>query len=260
MKKNKWKTIFCGLFITICLGALGLAGWHLAQIGQQEQQIEQETKELEQFLHVEEQDSSKEDSFTVDWAGLQATNPNVVAWIVLPDTNISYPVVQGTDNDFYLNHTFAGAYNTMGAIFLDHAASPNFTDDNSLIYGHSVSDIGGMFTDLVKYTDPTFFQTHPTFWLLTPSQNYKVHVYALYSGSDEGAVYTTDFGDYQNEVLADIAKESMYTQKLEFEDVKSPRFISLSTCDLKYGFYSNQRYVLMGRLEEWNESVSFSSK
>lgn len=114
-----------------------------------------------------------------------------------------------------------------------------------------------MFTDLVKYADSHFFKTHPYFWLLTPDQNYKVNTFAFYEGSDEGAIYTTDFGDFREDVSCDISKESMYSQPIDDE---KQHFISLSTCDLKYGFHSNQRHVLMGALEEWNEGVPLSGK
>lgn len=257
MKNMNFKTIAFTFVVIVLLGVGGFAGWQLYGIWQQDHQIQEETKELEQFLHEEEEMTSSEETFSVDWNGLQSKNSHVVAWILLPDTSISYPVVQGSDNSYYLNHTFAGAYNTLGSIFLDSLAQSNFTDDNSLIYGHSVSDIGGMFTDLVKYTDHNFFKTHTYFWLLTPNQNYKVNTYAFYQGSDEGSIYTTDFGDFEQDVLTDISKESMYCQTI---DVENKHFISLSTCDLKYGFYSNQRYVLMGALEEWDEGVPLSGK
>lgn len=266
MKKINLKKLVALFLAIVSLGAIGFAGWQLYGIWQQDHQIEKETEELEQFLYKEVTDpssseatdpSSSEEMFAVDWNGLQATNPCVIAWIFLPDTSISYPVVQGSDNSYYLNHTFAGAYNTMGAIFLDSFAQSDFEDDNSIVYGHSVSDIGGMFTDLTKYTNQNFFQSHPYFWLLTPKQNYKVNTYAFYQGSDEGSIYTTDFGDFEQDVLTAISKESMYYQTM---DVENKHFISLSTCDLKYGFYSNQRYVLMGALEEWDEGVPLSGK
>lgn len=259
-KKSRGSSLILWIYRLIALAAIGVfcyAAWHLYGIWNQDHQIKQENDELKQYLQVNsQQNEDKEEFFSVDWAGIQATNPNVVAWIAVPGTDISYAVVQGEDNSFYLDHSLQGSYNAMGSIFLDCAANPQFLDDNSIIYGHSVSDIGGMFTSLDKFNDPEFFNSHPYFWLLTPSQNYRVNTYAYYQGDDESMIYTTDFGDYQSEVLAQIASESRYVR----EDVNTSekRFISLSTCDLTYGFNSNQRYVLMGALEEWNELIPLS--
>lgn len=259
-KKSRGSSVLLWIYRLLALVAIGVfcyAAWHLYVIWNQDHQIKQENDELKQYLQVNsQQNEDKEEFFSVDWAGIQATNPNVVAWIAVPGTDISYAVVQGEDNSFYLDHSLQGSYNSMGSIFLDSAANPQFLDDNSIVYGHSVSDIGGMFTSLEKFNDSEFFNNHPYFWLLTPSQNYRVNAYAYYQGDDESMIYTTDFGDYQSEVLAQIASECKYVR----EDVNTAekRFISLSTCDLTYGFNSNQRYVLMGALEEWNELIPLS--
>lgn len=258
--KKKGSTFLIWLYRLIGLAAICVfcyAAWNLYGIWKQDHQIKQENEALQQYIQANEEDQTpeKEEYFTMDWEGIKAQNSQVVAWIAIPGTDISYPIVQGEDNSYYLNHTLQGEYNDMGSIFLDTAANPQFLDDNSIIYGHSVSDIGGMFTNLEKFNDQEFFDTHPYFWLMTPTQNYRVTAYVYYSGDDEGMIYTTDFGDYQNEVLQQIQSESKYVRQM---DTQEKRFISLSTCDLTYGFQSNQRYVLMGALEEWNELIPLS--
>lgn len=242
-------------FVAICVFCY--AAWNLYGIWQQDHQIKQENDEIKQYIQANSQETTpdKEEYFSIDWEGIKAQNPHVVAWIAIPGTDISYPIVQGEDNSYYLNHTLQGEYNDMGSIFLDSAANPQFLDDNSIVYGHSVSDIGGMFTSLEKFNDQEFFNSHPYFWLMTPSQNYRVNTYVYYSGDDESLIYTTDFGDSQQAVLEQISKESKFVREMDLEE---KRFISLSTCDLTYGFQSNQRYVLMGALEEWNELIPLS--
>lgn len=257
MKQNNKRGIKILYRVIAIISILGIAiaGWKLYDIWNEGHQIKKETEELKQFLRSGEDDSQnpeEPEGFVVDWNGLKAANPNVIAWIAIPDTGISYPVVQGQDNVYYLNHSYTGVLNSMGSIFLDSELKPDFSEDNSIIYGHSVSDIGGMFTSLDKFNDPEFFNSHPYFWLLTPSQNYRVETYAFYQGSDESPIYTVDFGDFRQDILKKIEKESTYVHSISLNDKK---FITLSTCDLKYGFYSNQRYVLMGALEKWDENI-----
>lgn len=262
-KKASARTIILRILMAICLVVFAFSGYKLYTIWDGNHQIEKETEDLKQYLQTPEKtgdqevqpDAAKEEHFSVDWAGLKAANPNVVAWLIVPGTGISYPVVQASDNEYYLNHSFTGQYNNLGAVFLDAAANPDFLDDNSIIYGHSV-DIGGMFTNLKDFTSQEFFESHPYFWLLTPAQNYRCEIDAFYQGSDESAIYTIDFGDYQNEVMKQIYKEAMYTRTM---DLDGRHFVTLSTCNLDYGFSSNQRYVLMGVLKEWNELIPASA-
>ncbi|MBF0579693.1 class B sortase [Erysipelotrichaceae bacterium RD49] len=259
-KKQKagFSTILFRVLALVALAVFIFAGWKLYGIWNEGHQIEKETAELAQYLtpqkEIEDQTTETDhvDYFSADWGALQAANPRVVAWVIVPGTGISYPVVQGDDNDYYLTHTYTGTYSTWGSVFLDSEANPNFLDDNSLIYGHSVSDVGGMFTSLRMFTDEAFFQSHPYFWLLTPEQNYRVNIFAFYQGSDQSAAYLTDYAGQQDQVVADIYSQALYTREM---DLKDRNFVTLSTCNLDYGFSSNQRFVLMGALQEWNELI-----
>ena len=74
----------------------------------------------------------------VDFAGLKKVNPDVIAWIQIPALDISYPVVRGKDNDYYLHHMFDGQENKNGSIFVDYHNQPDFSDSNTIVYGHNV--------------------------------------------------------------------------------------------------------------------------
>lgn len=264
-KKSSVKVWIYRILMIVCIGVFAFSGWKIFQIWQGTNQISQETEELHSYLQTDKpyEDENKDDpepakpaSFAVDWAGLKAANPNVVAWLIVPGTGISYPVVQASDNSYYLNHTFNGASNYIGAIFLDTAANPDFRDDNSIIYGHSV-DIGGMFTPLKDFANREFFDSHSIFWLLTPNENYRATIIDFYQGSDDSAVYTTSFGDFRDQVLQQIHDEALYTRNYDTAD---RHFVTLSTCNLDYGFHSDQRYVLVGALEEWSAPIPASDE
>ena len=76
----------------------------------------------------EEPDAEPDGYLQIDFEGLQAVNPDVIGWIDIPGLSISYPVVQGTDNAYYLHHLFTGEYNSSGSIFADWHNQPDFTD------------------------------------------------------------------------------------------------------------------------------------
>ena len=76
----------------------------------------------------------------VDFAGLKKVNPDVIAWIQIPALDISYPVVQGKDNYYYLHHMFDGQENKNGSIFVDYHNQPDFSDSNTIVYGHNMKN------------------------------------------------------------------------------------------------------------------------
>ena len=83
---------------------------------------------------------------------LMEENPDTVGWIKVPDTNIDYPIVQGTDNDFYLNHDFYGKESVGGSIYLDFESQGDFVGRNNILYGHNMKN-GSMFKDVIYYKD-----------------------------------------------------------------------------------------------------------
>ena len=234
------------ILMLVCIGVFGFSAYQLWTIYNTQDTIKKETKELQKLVV-----SDDTQVLDPDWEGLLAQNPDIVGWIYIPGCDISYPVVQGSDNSFYLDHTVNNEYNRMGSIFLDAQAPSDFSQDNSIIYGHSV-DIGGMFTNLSNFDDSAFFEEHPQFYLLTPSQNYICSIVAFAKTTDGSVYYTTSFGSYRNERLSEMLSRAQYTRDV---DTSQGSFVTLSTCDLDYGFDSDQRLVLMGKLEPTQESI-----
>ena len=92
----------------------------------------------------------------VDWESLKAINPDIIAWLQIEGTQISYPVMKGTDNDYYLHHTFEKNYNSAGSIFIEYTNSSDFQDCNTIIYGHNMRN-GSMFGTAQKvFPEPGF--------------------------------------------------------------------------------------------------------
>lgn len=90
---------------------------------------------------------------------LQQNHPDVKGWISIDGTHIDYPLLQSEDNVKYLDHNAFGDYVVTGSIFLDYRFDANFTNFNTIIYGHHVPT-GDMFGDIKKFTNKDFFDTH----------------------------------------------------------------------------------------------------
>lgn len=232
--------------LVICLAVFAWASWELYSIWHDEHQIETEITELAPV--VQEDDKTY---LRPDWEKLKAQNPDIVCWIYLPGTDINFPVVQGPDNNYYLNRTFKGETNKRGAIFLDSDTPDDFTADNSIIFGHSV-DVGGMFTGLADFENEEFFDSHPYLYVLTPDGNYKCPIWTFAKTLQFTEYFRSSFGDFTDETLEAMAGNAMYVREM---DVKGKKLVSLSTCDLDYGYNSNNRLVLTAVLEQTDEPI-----
>lgn len=180
----------------------------------------------------------------VNFDKLLAENSEVVGWIYCEDSNINYPVVQGKDNDYYLNHSYTGEESKAGAIFVDAENSPGFADCNTIIYGHHMKN-GGMFAKLKKWGDQEFYEAHPVMWLLTPEQNYRVDLFAGYltpATSDTYLIFR-DPGKYFDVYLSQVVAVSDIQSDVELPG--DGHYVILSTCEYDY---QDARYVLYGLL------------
>lgn len=181
----------------------------------------------------------------VDFAALAEINPDIVAWIYIEDTEINYPVVQGSDNQYYLKHLFSGEWNSLGCIFLDTRNAPDFSDQNSIIYGHHMKN-GTMFSGLTEYKNQEFYDTHPTILIMTPEQNYRIEVFAGYVANVKDNAWKVDFGtdtaieDWQKSVMERSCFESEITPAV------TDRIVTLSTCSYEF---DNARFVLFGIIQ-----------
>lgn len=180
----------------------------------------------------------------VNFWGLREINPDVVGWLYSEGTTINYPVLHGRDNDYYLKHLMDGSYNADGAIFVDFQNQPEFADGNTIIYGHNMKD-GMMFAELLNYADQAYYEEHPILWLLTPSQNYQIILFAGYTTDGNSNTYT--IYSSVDEALYTYGKERV--QKSDFQtDVrlkKGDRLVVLSTCAYSE---ENARYAVHGIL------------
>ena len=169
-------------------------------------------------------------------------NSDVVGWIYLEDSKINFPVVQGEDNAEYLYWLINGEYNSAGTPFMDYRNAPDFSDRNTIIYGHNMNN-GTMFADIHKYTDQAYYDAHPVVQLLTPTGDYELEIFAGYITDLDADAWRIFFeSDDEFAAWQETARE-----KSAFNSPVMPtaedRIVTLSTCS---DSYLETRFVLLG--------------
>lgn len=181
---------------------------------------------------------------SMDFAALQEVNEDVLGWILVPGTRISYPLLQGEDNSYYLDHTWKGSRNSVGSIFMECQCSRDFSDFNTIIYGHRVSN-QSMFGQLHAYADQDFADLHPSFYITDAAGTRRYDIFAAYEAPVDSAVYRLG-------VSSDKGKETVINLALESSVIATPiqptsanQIVTLSTCT---GNGHANRWVVLGVL------------
>lgn len=178
---------------------------------------------------------------------LMKLNKDVVGWIKIFDTHISYPVVQGKDNQEYLNKDVFGEFSFSGSIFLDYRNACDFTDSYSIIYGHHM-EYGAMFGDVVEFKNDDYFQEHKTGALFLLDDTYKITLFACVETQEfNNKIYnpTVQGKDNLDTLLKYIKDEAVQYRDIPLNH--DDKIIGLSTC-AEAG--TNERVVLFGRLDK----------
>ena len=241
---KKKRRILSDFVLLVCAVTFCFAVWKLWGMYQGYHGGEKEYEELRRYVT---EDESRDDHpaggekrrdrcpVKVDFDALRKINPRIRGWLYIPHSQISYPIVQGEDNEHYLNYTFEEKKNFTGAIFLDALCRPDFQSDNSIIYGHNLKS-GEMFGHLKRYYDTRFnekadFRERPVIWVITPDreQEYRIFSAREISVQDDMEVYTYSFaspGDFRL-YLDQAVEKSLYDTGVEPEP---DRIVTLSTC------------------------------
>lgn len=254
-KKKTAGSILLDLILVIAIGVMIFAGYNLYKIFSEYKEGEEEYEGLQQYVQevVTPTPSAGTDTdgepvidpetglpieaqevaacpITVNFEELKAVNPDIVGWIYIEAIpNISYPIVQGTDNEYYLKHTVEKTRNSSASIFLDYQNSPDFTDANTIIYGHNMKN-QSMFGLLKKMRDQSVYDESPYIWILTPSGDYLYEVFSACEVSANDEVYTLfsaggeEFKSYLEKMQAksDVVNDMTFTG--------DEYIITLSTC------------------------------
>ena len=169
---------------------------------------------------------------SVDFTELKNKNSDTVAWIQVGGTNINYPVVQTTDNKYYLTHAFDKSYNEAGWVYSDYRNDWNNLKENTIIYGHGRWDktVFGSLKNVLTSTWQNNKDNHIVH-LSTPTENTLWQVFSVYQSDAESYYLTTTF--YQNEAAHQEFLDTMISRSVYpfgTTVTTNDKILTLSTC------------------------------
>lgn len=199
----------------------------------------------EQIKEPEEEEAQEVYESPINFEELWKTNEEIYAWIQIPGTDIDYPIAQRANDDaYYLNHTIEGTEGLPGSIYTEAVNSKDFTDFNTVIYGHNMKN-GTMFAGLHKYEDKEFLEENPYVYIYLPDKTLKYQIFATVVFDDRHIMksFNYDMAEGRQEFLDEIkavrTMESNYDESLEVGT--DSNIITLATC---IGGKANNRWLV----------------
>ena len=258
-KKNRAIGVFLTLGIIVCVAVMGYCIFRLVSAAFEYKEGEKEYSSLKKYttelsgaaegstdnqtaLSAESVARPETVPLQVDFESLQEINPDIVGWIYIGALDISYPVVQGTDNSYYLSRTFEGKSNSAGSIFMEYRNAGDFSDCHTILYGHNMKN-QTMFGTLRLLEEQNRYGDDPYFWILTPDHNYRYEMFSLQVTAADSEVYTlfTNPGqEYVNYLNARWNESEVATPYMDFTE--NSKIITLSTCTSN----DSERFVVQG--------------
>ena len=238
-KKSALKGVYI-LLVMLCLICIALLLFLLAKDQREESAMEEQQQVFEES-YVEQTDVSQEAEkdekaeLPIDFAGLQELNPEIYAWICVPDTRIDYPIVQHEDDDqsYYLTRDIYGETNQAGSIYTEYYNNKHFQDPNTIIYGHNMKN-GSMFHNVRYFAEKEFFDAHQELYIYMPGKILKYQIIACYEYDDRHLLGSFDFMDeevYEKYLEEIMNPRSMYTMVREGVWLTTEdKLVTLSTC------------------------------
>ena len=253
-KKKKKSDVLLTIALIVAIAVFCYAAFNLYHIYTEYKKGTDEYNQIEEMAVTERDADSAEVAgpnaqlkppIEVDFDKLKSVNEDVVGWIyvdALPD--ISYPIVKGKDNQTYLHQTYEKNYNFAGTIFVDYENSGDFSDCNTLVYGHNMKN-GSMFGHLKKFReDDKLYKQDKYFWILTPQRNYRYEIITAYTTGVNSDTYTLFKGPGEEfEKYLETIKGYSEIQTDDTDLTIKDRIVTLSTCTGN----ESTRFVVQGK-------------
>lgn len=230
--------------------------YHNQHIRKQEMEYEKlRTKETEEVSEEAVMEETEEAliycSPVYDFAKLREENKDIYAWIVVPGTQVDYPVLQAETDNYYLEYNLDHSKGYPGCIYTNSCNSKDFTDYNTILYGHNMRN-GSMFGSIRNFEEKAFFDEHPFIYVYTETERltYEICEAAKFTDVYIPAQYEVNSREDRDRFYRDV-KETVSDNNLcvreNSEIGEADRLITLSTC---VGGNDNLRYLVIGVLME----------
>ncbi len=166
----------------------------------------------------------------INFTELSRVNSDVVAWLIVDSTNINYPIVKTSDNEFYLNHNFNKINDSNGWTFMDYRNSGNMDDENTIFYGHNLMNKTSFGSISSIFTDKWFKNSNHSIVVVTANGRFTYKIFSVYYSEPDSSYLQTNYNNSEQylEFLNTLKSKSKYNFKEELN--ANDKIITLSTC------------------------------
>lgn len=248
IKPTGAKDLIRKIILLVCICVFCYSAYNLASIFLEYKEMDDSNNKIEETYVTENTDDGEESRAykTIDFEALLARNPDVKGWIDIPDTKVSYPILQGETNDTYIHSDIDKKDFRAGSIFIASENENPFTDLNTVIYGHNMKN-GSMFNNIKSYTKQEFANEHPYVYIyMIDGTVSRYRVVAAHIIPEVSLLYNTKITN-----LEEFYKEMLKTSSInvEFDQSANSPIITLSTCT-SAGSESGKRNVVHAILDK----------
>lgn len=158
-----------------------------------EEMTEEETKPLVwQEAPIDDEDPFVAELMEKNLAALREVNPDVMGWIEIPGTQLAYPIMDGDDNEYYLEHTWDKKPSKAGSVFIEQLNNTDLRDFNTLFYAHRMMN-GSMFGSLKHFNTNEHFEKHPYVYVLDDNGVHRYEIFSAYTAPVDGYTFVYGF-------------------------------------------------------------------
>lgn len=243
--KGNVKELIRKFLMLIAVGAIIYSGYQIFKIKEEENVSKVVNKEVIAIIGQEKE--GEVDFLTKEsYAKLSEINSDFKGYLYYPSLEISEQVVQGDDNEYYLDHSFYNEYLIYGTVFMD--ASQNRFQQNNTLYGHWVSNSTLKFSNLHKLKDEESYDEYKTFYFADDEFIYEYQVAIVIYHHSEKDFDSIPYwqGNYSDEefisFINNAKNQAFYDTGVEFDP--DDRIMSLQTC---ITYDSDERLVVIGK-------------
>lgn len=166
----------------------------------------------------------------INFDDLRNTNSDVVMWLSVDGTNINYPIVHTSDNDYYLNHDFNKKKTTKGWPFLDYRNAVDLSDKNSIFYGHNLLNKTAFGSIANLFTENWFNSSNHRIVVYSGNVIYTYEIFSVYYSSPESYYLQVEFRDDNSYEKFINTLKGRSLMNFATTVSKEDKIITLSTC------------------------------